>query len=39
LKENYRPHKTNASNLFGDSEEVLYVKGSGWDLATIEGQA
>ena len=23
-------------NLFGDEEEVLYVKGSGWDLETIE---
>ena len=28
--------KTQVSNIFGDSEEVLYVKGSGWDLATIE---
>ena len=23
-------------NLFGEEEEVLYVKGSGWDLETIE---
>ena len=23
-------------NLFGDEEEILYVKGSGWDLETIE---
>src|SRR5439155_23884352 len=23
-------------NLFGEQEEVLYVKGSGWDLETIE---
>jgi len=23
-------------NLFGEDEEVLYVKGSGWDLETIE---
>lgn len=23
-------------NLFGEAEEVLYVKGSGWDLETIE---
>lgn len=23
-------------NLLGDEEEILYVKGSGWDLATIE---
>ncbi|MCU7815937.1 MAG: bifunctional aldolase/short-chain dehydrogenase [Candidatus Thiodiazotropha sp. (ex Rostrolucina anterorostrata)] len=25
------------TNLFGEQEEILYVKGSGWDLATIEG--
>jgi len=25
-----------SKNLFGEREEVLYVKGSGWDLATIE---
>jgi len=30
--------KLNITNLFGESEEVLYVKGSGWDLATIEKQ-
>ncbi len=24
------------NNLFGEKEEVLYVKGSGWDLETIE---
>jgi len=23
-------------NLFGETEQLLYVKGSGWDLATIE---
>ncbi|MET0055814.1 MAG: bifunctional aldolase/short-chain dehydrogenase, partial [Candidatus Thiodiazotropha sp. 6PLUC10] len=23
-------------DLFGEDEEILYVKGSGWDLATIE---
>lgn len=23
-------------NIFGEEEEILYVKGSGWDLATIE---
>src|SRR5207253_10310378 len=23
-------------NLFGEEEDVLYVKGSGWDLETIE---
>ncbi len=28
--------KATAPDLFGDEEEVLYVKGSGWDLATIE---
>jgi len=28
--------KMSASNIFGDSEELLYVKGSGWDLATIK---
>lgn len=24
------------NNLFGEKEEILYVKGSGWDLETIE---
>ncbi|MFK5969497.1 MAG: bifunctional aldolase/short-chain dehydrogenase [Candidatus Marithrix sp.] len=28
--------KSNSINIFGESEELLYVKGSGWDLATIE---
>jgi rhamnose utilization protein RhaD (predicted bifunctional aldolase and dehydrogenase)/NAD(P)-dependent dehydrogenase (short-subunit alcohol dehydrogenase family) len=28
--------KTTIENLFGEPEDVLYVKGSGWDLATIE---
>jgi rhamnose utilization protein RhaD (predicted bifunctional aldolase and dehydrogenase)/NAD(P)-dependent dehydrogenase (short-subunit alcohol dehydrogenase family) len=28
--------KTKVINLFGEDEEVLYVKGSGWDLETIE---
>lgn len=28
--------KSTATNLFGESEDILYVKGSGWDLATIE---
>ena len=28
--------KATVNNFFGDLEEVLYVKGSGWDLATIE---
>ena len=27
--------KTTVPNLFGDVEEVIYIKGSGWDLATI----
>ncbi len=30
--------KSSATNLFGDREEILYVKGSGWDLATIEAE-
>lgn len=25
-------------NLFGEDEDILYVKGSGWDLATIEAR-
>ena len=28
--------KETVTNLFGEPEEVLYVKGSGWDLGTIE---
>ena len=28
--------KLRETNVFGDEEDVLYVKGSGWDLATIE---
>jgi len=28
--------KMSARNVFGDAEDVLLVKGSGWDLATIE---
>ena len=28
--------KVREPNLFGDEEEILYIKGSGWDLATIE---
>ncbi|MDX8411893.1 MAG: bifunctional aldolase/short-chain dehydrogenase [Mariprofundaceae bacterium] len=28
--------KTRVADLFGDEQEVLFVKGSGWDLATIE---
>ncbi len=30
--------KLNVTNLFDESEKILYVKGSGWDLATIEKQ-
>jgi rhamnose utilization protein RhaD (predicted bifunctional aldolase and dehydrogenase)/NAD(P)-dependent dehydrogenase (short-subunit alcohol dehydrogenase family) len=30
--------KSRVSNLFGEEEEVLYVKGSGWDLETIEAK-
>ena len=28
--------KARVKDFFGESQEVLYVKGSGWDLATIE---
>ncbi|GIV83855.1 MAG: short-chain dehydrogenase [Candidatus Roseilinea sp.] len=28
--------KTRARDVFGEEEDILYVKGSGWDLATIE---
>ncbi|MDW3647397.1 MAG: bifunctional aldolase/short-chain dehydrogenase [Bacteroidia bacterium] len=28
--------KIKETNIFGEEEEILYVKGSGWDLATIE---
>ncbi|QYZ66899.1 MAG: short-chain dehydrogenase [Gammaproteobacteria bacterium (ex Lamellibrachia satsuma)] len=30
--------KIRQPDLFGDEEEILYVKGSGWDLATIEAE-
>jgi len=30
--------KSTATNLFGESEDILYVKGSGWDLATIKAE-
>lgn len=30
--------KSTATNLFGETEDILLVKGSGWDLATIEGE-
>jgi rhamnose utilization protein RhaD (predicted bifunctional aldolase and dehydrogenase)/NAD(P)-dependent dehydrogenase (short-subunit alcohol dehydrogenase family) len=29
--------KTREKDFFGDPVDVIYVKGSGWDLATIEG--
>ena len=28
--------KTQVTNVFGEPEEILYIKGSGWDLASIE---
>ena len=28
--------KTSHTNIFGEAEDVLYVKASGWDLGTIE---
>ncbi|EDQ02751.1 bifunctional aldolase/short-chain dehydrogenase [Shewanella benthica] len=28
--------KTQVENLFGEREDILFVKGSGWDLETIE---
>jgi rhamnose utilization protein RhaD (predicted bifunctional aldolase and dehydrogenase) len=28
--------KSEVTNVFGEAEQVLYVKGSGWDLETIE---
>ncbi len=28
--------KSRVANLFGEQDEILFVKGSGWDLATIE---
>jgi rhamnose utilization protein RhaD (predicted bifunctional aldolase and dehydrogenase)/NAD(P)-dependent dehydrogenase (short-subunit alcohol dehydrogenase family) len=30
--------KLHQPNLFGEQEHLLYVKGSGWDLATIEAK-
>lgn len=30
--------KVRETNLFGEEEEILYVKGSGWDLETIEAE-
>lgn len=28
--------KTRERNIFGEEEDIIYIKGSGWDLATIE---
>ncbi len=30
--------KAKATNAFGRTEDILYVKGSGWDLGTIEAE-
>src|SRR5437660_10610800 len=30
--------KLRERNIFGDEENILYVKGSGWDLETIEAR-
>ncbi|KPK87067.1 short-chain dehydrogenase, partial [bacterium SM23_31] len=30
--------KAEVTNVFGETEEVLYIKGSGWDLTTIEAE-
>jgi rhamnose utilization protein RhaD (predicted bifunctional aldolase and dehydrogenase)/NAD(P)-dependent dehydrogenase (short-subunit alcohol dehydrogenase family) len=30
--------KTTIPNLFGEPQDILYIKGSGWDLATIEAK-
>lgn len=30
--------KTRVKNIFGEEDDILYIKGSGWDLATIESQ-
>ena len=30
--------KSTLTNIFGDEEDILFVKGSGWDLKTIEEQ-
>ena len=28
--------KSSITDIFGEEEEILFVKGSGWDLKTIE---
>ena len=30
--------KVRVANIFGEEEEILYIKGSGWDLASIEAE-
>ena len=30
--------KSSVENLFGEKEDILFVKGSGWDLGTIEAE-
>ena len=30
--------KSTISNLFGETEDILFVKGSGWDLSTIQAE-
>ena len=30
--------KTTVTNIFGEKENILYIKGSGWDLATIKSE-
>jgi len=30
--------KITEKNLFGEDEDILYVKGSGWDLGHIEAE-
>jgi rhamnose utilization protein RhaD (predicted bifunctional aldolase and dehydrogenase) len=30
--------KVRERNLFGEEEDILYLKGSGWDLETIEAE-
>lgn len=30
--------KTSVLNVFGEAQDILYIKGSGWDLATIEAK-
>lgn len=32
----YTSVKAELTNFFGDTERILYIKGSGWDLANIQ---